>query len=135
MSRSWRWRSGRRSGSSSDSLLARGVPRSPGARVVLAPADRLSEGVLVEARVRGRLFGAPILRLDAELVLAPTRADEQQRVEVSDRPDPATRAAPAPPAVGAVRPGSALARAVALADQSAQTLRRNGASGGERRQR
>jgi len=107
--------------------------------VVLAPAERLSDGVLVEARVRGRLFGAPILRLDAELVLVPARAGEQQPVAISDRsnprPDPSTRPAPAPSAVGAVRPGSALARAVALADQSARTLRRSGASGGERRQR
>ena len=34
---------------------------------------RLSEGVLVEARLLGRLLGLRLLRIDAEVVIAPAR--------------------------------------------------------------
>ena len=35
------------------------------------PSRRLSEGSLVQASVRARLFGMPLLRLDATVVLMP----------------------------------------------------------------
>ena len=36
------------------------------------PGRRLSEGALVQASVRARLLGIPLLRLDATVVLMPT---------------------------------------------------------------
>lgn len=46
-----------------------------GPRVLTAALDRsgrLSEGALVQASVRARLLGIPLLRLDATVVLMPT---------------------------------------------------------------
>ena len=57
----------------SERRAARGV-RTP-APVALAaavdPSRRLSEGALVQASVRARLLGIPLLRLDATVVLMP----------------------------------------------------------------
>jgi hypothetical protein len=52
---------------------ARGVgPPAPVALTAAADSSRrLSEGALVQASVRARLLGIPLLRLDATVVLAP----------------------------------------------------------------
>jgi hypothetical protein len=54
--------------------VKRGRVGKTSAPVVLAAADRsrrLSEGALVQASVRARLLGIPLLRLDATVVLMP----------------------------------------------------------------
>jgi hypothetical protein len=55
----------------------RGAARSVGTTAPVAltaavdPSRRLSEGALVQASVRARLLGIPLLRLDATVVLMP----------------------------------------------------------------
>jgi len=51
----------------------RGVGKSAPAALAAAvdPSRRLSEGALVQASVRARLLGLPLLRLDATVVLMP----------------------------------------------------------------
>jgi pyridoxal biosynthesis lyase PdxS len=93
------------------------------APVVLAAPDRggrLSEGALVEAKVRARLFGIPLLKVEATVVLMPAGIA-----------DP-SHAAHAPPA-RATRPGVAagddLTEAVRSINEGAELLaelRRNG---------
>ena len=47
-------------------------PRAPAAlTAAVDPSRRLSEGALVQASVRARLLGIPLLRLDATVVLMP----------------------------------------------------------------
>ena len=52
---------------------ARGVETSARVALIAAvdPSRRLSEGALVQASVRARLLGIPLLRLDATVVLMP----------------------------------------------------------------
>ena len=52
---------------------ARGVRTSPPAAMSAAidPSRRLSEGGLVQASVRARLLGIPLLRLEATIALMP----------------------------------------------------------------
>ena len=49
---------------------ARGVG-TPALIAAVDPSRRLSEGALVQASVRARLLGIPLLRLDATVVLMP----------------------------------------------------------------
>lgn len=127
MTRSSRWRNALRGGSRNGSRPAPVLPA--GVRLVPDPDNRLADGVLVEAQVRARLFGAPILRLDAEVVLSPARADvvPEARADVDPvrAPVPA-RSARRPAANGAasvpLTPGSDLARALALVQQNARDL-------------
>jgi hypothetical protein len=90
-------------------------------RVIPDPTNRLADGILVEAQIRARLLGAPILRLDAIVLLSPARAAAATDDVWSDSTklmDP--RAAPAlPPS----RPGTTLADAISLVEQSADSLR------------
>jgi hypothetical protein len=55
-------RAGRGSGTSTPVALSAAVD----------PSRRLSEGALVQASVRARLLGIPLLRLDATIVLMPS---------------------------------------------------------------
>lgn len=69
----------------------------------------------IEARIRARLLGLPLLRLDAEIALLPAQAAGAEH-------------APArvpPPREVSARPGSILARAIALTEQSGDSLRRD----------
>jgi hypothetical protein len=52
---------------------ARGIKTSPPVALTAAvdPSRHLSEGALVQASVRARLLGIPLLRLDATVVLMP----------------------------------------------------------------
>jgi hypothetical protein len=52
---------------------AKGVRTPPPAGLTAAvdPSRRLSEGALVQASVRARLLGIPLLRLDATIALMP----------------------------------------------------------------
>jgi hypothetical protein len=48
-----------------------GTPAPAALTAALDPSRRLSEGALVQASVRARLLGIPLLRLDATVVLMP----------------------------------------------------------------
>ncbi|HEX2433226.1 MAG TPA: hypothetical protein VHI55_04670 [Gaiellaceae bacterium] len=48
-----------------------GTPTPVGLTTAVDPSRRLSEGALVQASVRARLLGIPLLRLDATVVLMP----------------------------------------------------------------
>jgi hypothetical protein len=92
----------------------------------MAPAERLSEGVVMQVDLTARLLGAPILQLDGDVVLAPARLDRAG----SGPPEPATPALlPATRAGSVTRMGSALGRAEWLYAESVGVLRRvdNGA--------
>jgi hypothetical protein len=97
-------------------------------RLTAAPVHgrRLSEGALVEASVRARVLGIPLLRLEATVALVPAEFAN---------PSPATRGPPARPSArssGAPPAGSAnggLAEAVRSINEGAAVLaevRRNG---------
>jgi hypothetical protein len=103
-----------------------------GLTAVPDPGKRLSDGVLVEARIRARLLGLPILKVDATVVLAPagltapTSAARDLPIGSSSRPSRAalTRS-------GDSRGG--LAEAVRTINEGAELLaeaRRNGSSAG-----
>jgi hypothetical protein len=48
-----------------------GTPAPVALTAAVDPSRRLSEGALVQASVRARLLGLPLLRLDATVVLMP----------------------------------------------------------------
>jgi hypothetical protein len=48
-----------------------GTPTPGALTAAVDPSRRLSEGALVQASVRARLLGLPLLRLDATVVLMP----------------------------------------------------------------
>jgi hypothetical protein len=52
-------------------LRGLGTPAPAALTAALDPSRRLSEGALVQASVRARLLGIPLLRLDASVVLVP----------------------------------------------------------------
>ena len=87
---------------------ARGVVTPAPAALAVDSSRRLSEGALVQASVRARLLGIPLLRLDATVVLMPAAIT---------RPSPALAA------------GDSLAEAVRSINDGAEILaevRRNG---------
>jgi hypothetical protein len=49
-----------------------GTPAPVALTAAVDPSRRLSEGALVQASVRARLLGLPLLRLDATVVLMPS---------------------------------------------------------------
>jgi hypothetical protein len=52
-------------------VRALGTPAPAALTAAVDPGRRLSEGALVQASVRARLLGIPLLRLDATVVLMP----------------------------------------------------------------
>lgn len=92
---------------------------------------RLSEGALVEARLRARLLGIPLLKVDALVVLVPGNPSA-----VAPSTSSASRARSVEPTLTSGNrsrrveaPGSALADAVRSIDEAAELLaeaRRNG---------
>jgi hypothetical protein len=93
---------------------------------------RLSEGALVEARIRGRVLGIPLLKIDAVVALVPANP--------SSVAPSASRARSVEPTMSSGNrarrleaPGSALAEAVQSIDEAAELLaeeRRNGSDKG-----
>jgi hypothetical protein len=81
---------------------------------------RLSEGALVEARLRGRVLGIPLLKIDALVAIVPANST----------PVPSTPRAPSGEPTLSSRnrtrkldtPGSALAEAVRSIDQAAELV-------------
>lgn len=99
------------------------MPKSSMQLALAAAPDsrkRLSEGTLVEANVRARLLGIPLLKLEATIVLVPAGLTT---------PTPAVRDAPARRSRHPDAAGRGLAEAVRSIDEAARTLadvRRNG---------
>jgi hypothetical protein len=109
------------------------MPRTPRSRApagltaVPDPSKRLSDGVLVEACVRARLMGIPLLKVEATVVLAPAGLTA---------PTSAPRVLPIRSSAQSSRtarrsgvPGQGLAEAVRRIDEGAELLakaRRNG---------
>ena len=97
--------------------------------VVLIPAPdrrrRLSEGALVEASIRARLLGIPLLKLDATVVLAPAEI-----TAASPAPhEPARKRSFGVPLTRSGAAGRGLAEAVRSINEGAEVLaemRRNG---------
>ena len=107
------------------------MPRSS-MQVALTPArdsrKRLSEGALVEASIRARLLGIPLLKLEASIVLAPAEFTTPIAAghEAGPRRSlPSSRVLPKSPDAA----GRGLAEAVRSIDEAARTLadvQRNG---------
>ena len=87
--------------------------------------SRLSDGVVIETRLRARLLGAPVLRVDGTVLVSPARL-------VASSPPPVVRgdvvsggrtvSGAAPRSQGAA-PGTALAQATRLLEESRKRLR------------
>jgi hypothetical protein len=99
-----------------------------GSTAVPDPRKRLSDGVLVEACVRARLLGIPLLKVEATAVLtpaglrAPTSAPPELPIRTSARSSGAA-------STRSGAPGEGLAEAVRRIDEGAALLadaRRNG---------
>jgi pyridoxal biosynthesis lyase PdxS len=90
--------------------------------VALRPAPErrgLADGALVQASVKARLLGIPLLKVDATVVIAPADVTARKPALSGDRPAARARAA-----------GQGLAEAVRRINEGAELLaevRRNGA--------
>lgn len=125
-------RSSKRRGRLSDSksLLSVG-PEIVGTRAtVVLPAapnrrNRLSEGALVEASIRARLLGIPLLKLDATLAVVPAETSAPS----SPHPEPLSARSPRATTRHSGAAGHDLADAVRSINEGADLLaevRRNG---------
>ena len=79
--------------------------------------SRLSKGALVEARLRGRVLGVPLLKIDALVAIVPAN---RMSVPSTPRALLPERTRNRPRRLDA--PGSALAEAVRSIDQAAELL-------------
>ncbi len=105
-----------------DAITRRTLTPSQTAVLTAVPdgGRRLSEGVIVEATVLGRVFGIRLLALDATVVISPAELAEPPR-----RPAGPPSACAVPPPVPAGRHraiGSGLADAARDIDESSATL-------------
>jgi hypothetical protein len=118
-----RWRARRRESNGRDPDATRAVTSAPPVVLNAVPARqrRLSDGVLLEASVLGRVLGVRILTLRATVVLAPARVgadapadrDQPSRADVRhSRPTPTRRPTG----------GRELAEAVRRIDEGAELL-------------
>jgi hypothetical protein len=81
------------------------------------PGSHLSEGVVVETRLRARLFGVPVLRIDGTVLVSPAR------VEPFDSPRPVRGEVERTPRASVGRaPGAALAEATRLLEDTRARL-------------
>jgi hypothetical protein len=98
-----------------------------GLTAVPDPRKRLSDGVLVEACLRARLMGIPLLKVEATVVLAPAGLREP----TSPPPELPSRTSARSSRAASTRsaPGQGLAEAIRRIDEGAALLadaRRNG---------
>ena len=121
MSRFAWWRSRRHAVSRSTAPAGHSRPVSPipAIAAVLPDSDsRLSDGIVVEARLRARVLGAPLLRVDGVVLVSPGRLVEPPDALAVTR----TAGAGGPSVNGA--PGVSLAQAARLlADNEADIER------------
>jgi hypothetical protein len=97
--------------------------------LTLSRGRRLSEGALVEARVRARLLGIPLLKIEALVVLVPTNPTSASSTSRAPLVDRASSSADRSRRLDA--PGSALADAIRSIDEAGELLTqaRNNGSG------
>ena len=88
------------------------------------PASTLADGVVVETRLRARLFGASVLRIDGTVLVSPAHLEvaSPPRVVRSEAVPSADR--PSRTGVATRTPGAALARAAELVQESRDRLAR-----------
>jgi hypothetical protein len=82
MQRSSRWRSGRRSISTSTAHATERTPRTPpSTHLIVAPdgGRQLTEGLVLEASVVVRLLRVRLLVIDANLIVAPAQVKDRTR--------------------------------------------------------
>jgi hypothetical protein len=82
--------------------------------------SRLSEGALVEARLRGRVLGVPLLKVDALVAIVPANPTSVPSTPRSPLPERTLSSRNRPRRLDA--PGSALAEAVRSIGQAAEML-------------
>ena len=98
------------------------MPRAP--VVLLAPPDRgrrLSEGALVQASVRARVLGIPLLKLEATVVLAPAAVAAAPSAALQPPTRTSARSSGVPPARSGAT-GHGLAEAVRSINEGAELL-------------
>ena len=125
------WRPGRRrNGWSGTAPEERSRPTSPDARralPVLTPDrdSRLSDGVVIETRLRARVLGAPLLKVDGTVLVSPARlvASTPPTVVRGTVVSDAHTVSGAAPRSQGVAPGTALAQAASLLEESRKRLR------------
>lgn len=89
--------------------------------------SRLSEGALVEARLRGRVLGIPLLKIDALVAIVPAKPASVPSTPQALLPERTVTSRDRSRTLEA--PGSALAEAVRSIDEAAELLaeaRKNG---------
>ena len=88
---------------------SRRVSPIPAIAAVLPDSDsHLSDGIVIEARLKARVLGAPLLRVDGTVLLSPGRLVEPPRLDAVTAPPGGVRSS----LNGA--PGDGLARAARL---------------------
>jgi len=80
----------------------------------------LSEGALVEARLRGRVLGVPLLKIDALVAIVPANPTSAPSTPRAPLPERTVTSGNRPRRLET--PGSALAEAVRSIDQAAELL-------------
>lgn len=83
--------------------------------------SRLSDGLVIETRLRARIFGASVLRIDGTVLVSPARVDPP----TSPRVVPGEVVSSRRDGVRTV-PGAALAQASRLLEESRARLGRSG---------
>jgi len=81
---------------------------------------RLSEGALVEARLRGRVLGIPLLKIDALVAIVPANSTPVPSTPRAPLGEPTLSSRNRPRKLDT--PGSALAEAVRSIDQAAELV-------------
>jgi hypothetical protein len=81
---------------------------------------RLSEGALVEARLRGRVLGIPLLKIDALVAIVPANSTPVPSTPRARLGEPTLSSRNRPRKLDT--PGSALAEAVRSIDQAAELV-------------
>ena len=80
----------------------------------------LSEGALVEARLRGRVLGVPLLKIDALIAIVPANSTPVPSMPRTPSGEPTLSSRNRPRKLDT--PGSALAEAVRSIDQAAELV-------------
>lgn len=88
--------------------------------LTLSRGRRLSEGALVEARLRGRVLGIPLLKIDALVAIVPANSTPVPSTPRAPLGEPTLSSRNRPRKLDT--PGSALAEAVRSIDQAAELV-------------
>ena len=95
-------------------------PGALASALTFSRGSHLSEGALVEARLRGRVLGIPLLKIDAFVAIVPANPTSVLSTPRASLPERTSSSRNRPRSLDA--PGSALAEAVRSIDQAAELL-------------